>query len=200
MVGSKGSGNKRPINRIPIFATTEMLDFLRSLPNPKGIPFRNLIMKDFLERHKDTFIAMHGEESYKEHMEKYNLNTTEMQLSKLAKEKEANEKHEETLKLKREELELKRRELDIREENTEIRKSKPIEKKKGELEYIEEEITVKKREIKNVEGMSLRDVQRRYYKDKEDVLKELKSELNDFIVKRDTLKLEIGELEKENEA
>lgn len=131
-MGSEKSGNRRPINRIPIFATVEMLDLLRSLPNKKGLPYRNLIMKDFLEAHKEEFIALNGEESYNEHLEKYSLNTTEMQLRKNEKKKEADKKREERLKLKRDELDLKRRELDLREKNSDMRNEGKIEEREQE--------------------------------------------------------------------
>lgn len=159
-MGSEKSGNRRPINRIPIFATVEMLDLLRSLPNKKGLPYRNLIMKDFLEAHKEEFIALNGEESFNEHLEKYNLNTTEMRLRKNEREKEADKKREERLKLKLEELDLRRRELDLREKNSDMRNEEKIEereeeelleksRKQKEIEDVEKELSFAKSRLKN---------------------------------------------------
>jgi len=137
MVGSETSGNRTPSNNIQIRATAQLLDFLRSLPNPKGIPHFNLITRDFLEAHKEEFISRFGEEVYKEHIERYSRNASEMQRDRLEKEKEALKKQEELLALKKKDQQLKERELDLRENHS---NNKELEELQDALEGINNSI------------------------------------------------------------
>ncbi len=124
MVGTKSSGNRQPKNNIRISATSELLDYIRSRPNPKGLPAFQVVARDFLQLHKEGFVKMHGQECFDEHMKRYSRTTTEMKRDKLEREKKRQKKREESNELRREELELKERELSIREANSGIRKDK----------------------------------------------------------------------------
>lgn len=122
-------GNPRPVNNARISLSSEFMDALASFPNPKGIPrdFQIALLTLKNPEFKKHFIAMHGEECYKEHLERYSRNRSEMTHDKEKRNAEKEKRRRERIKLKREELEVKKRELDIREENTGIRKTSRLE-------------------------------------------------------------------------
>jgi len=138
MVGSKNSGNKRPLNNIVINATSEVLDYLRSkhVDNPKGLPNFQLVAIGWLNDNKEGFIKMHGKQVYDEHMKKFNRNATEMKRDKLKREKKRLAKRKKQDALKEKDLALREKELDIREGNSEIRKKKID---RADLEELEED-------------------------------------------------------------
>lgn len=123
-------GNKNPVNNILIRATAEMLEFINSLPNPKGLPHFAIVARGFMKCYKKEWIAHFDEDSYENHMRKYNRSPTEMKIERIERDRKAQKE-----RLKREaqierELTLKEKELDIRADNLEFRKSGEIENEK----------------------------------------------------------------------
>ncbi len=132
MVGTETSGNRNPKNNIRICATSEFLDYIRSLPNPKGLPAFQVVARDFLQVHKEGFVKMHGQECYDEHMKRFNRTTTEMKRDKLKQEKEKQKEREERDALRRRELNVKESEAKKQVKYEELLRR--LEKYKAQLE------------------------------------------------------------------
>lgn len=165
-------GNRSPTNNARVSLTSQFLDTIRSVPNPKGIPKDFIIALLALQNpeFKKRFIEMHGESAFDEHIKRYSRNMTEMKNEKLERDKQKHEKSEEKLKLKKKELELREKELDIRQQNSSQRSQN------NDLENLDdlyEEIGDKRKELKNLKHLSEDTVQKQYGKSSREVEQDL---------------------------
>jgi len=146
MVGTETSGNRasQPINHLSLMLTVQLLDFIQSLPNPKGIPTEFLVCRDFLLAHKEEFIQKFGQQIYDAHLERYSRNRTEMHREKQKKRQEVEARRSERLALKRRDLDLRAKELELREQNSLMRENKQTDK---ELQLLYEEQETLKEQI-----------------------------------------------------
>lgn len=117
-------GNPQPTNNVRLSLTSELMDFLDTIPNKKGIPKGFKILQGFLKHHKKAFIAIFGKDVYEDHITRYNRSRTEMHREKLERERERLQRLKERKELKERELRIKEKELEIREENQELRREK----------------------------------------------------------------------------
>ena len=178
--------NPTPRNNARLSLTSELMDFLDSLPNKKGIPREFIIARDFIKFHKEEFIERLGKEVYEKHIKRYSRNRAEMKQDKLARQKEKLKKLDEARKLKEREIIIKERELDIRGKNTGLRQGKQNEKK---MEELDEDFYSVERTLKRVEKLSAESVKKEFAKNKSEVLQ-------DLVIERDRLGKEIEELAK----
>jgi len=114
-------GNRRPTNNARLSLTTQLMDYLESMPNPKGIPREFVIMCGFLKDEKDGFVKMFGKKVYDAHIRRYSRNRTEMAKDKLKRKKEQLRRKQEENEREDQKLRIKERELIIRQQNTQIR-------------------------------------------------------------------------------
>ncbi|NWG11182.1 hypothetical protein HXY33_05480 [Candidatus Bathyarchaeota archaeon] len=72
-------------NNLVIRATTQIMDTLRSYPNPKGLEAFSIATMKLLEAIKPEFIAKFGAEEWQRQYDRANRNSTDMKLDKLKK-------------------------------------------------------------------------------------------------------------------
>jgi len=174
-------GNPSPTNNLRLAMTSELMDFIDSLPNLKGIPKEFLVARDFIKSHKEGFIKMHGLEVYQEQIQRYSRNRTEMRLEKFKRDKEIEKKRKERIKRKERELKIKEKELDIREANSGLREEK---EKKKELEQLQDNLLDVESQIRNFQKI------RRVHKLTENEAQQL----SNLEANRDLIKMKIQEL------
>lgn len=169
-------GNRQPTNNARLSLTSELLDYLASMPNKKGIPKGFQILLGFFETEKEGFIAKFGEQIYKEHIKRYSRNRTEMRKEKLKREEEKQKKLEANLRLKRQEIQLRKKELALREKNSDMRTEGKIE---NEIFQNEEELAQTKRKIE-----AMKKILAKYGKSpNKDAIQKLEFR-RDFLIKR----------------
>lgn len=169
MVGTKSSGNrtKGDRNNITLFTDKTELDFIRSLPHPNGVAHYQIIMKEFLENHKEEFIEFHSkawgrekaEEMYNERIKIRSMNATEGTKRKEEIEKDKIDKRERELALEELKAENKKRELDLREQNIEYRNDKQSDE---EFENLRDERNNLERKLKELGSLSAENLEKEY--------------------------------------
>lgn len=91
-------------NRLMIMATTQVMDTLRSYPNPNGIEIFSVANRKLLEAIKPEFVEKFGLEEWERQYKLSDRNTTQMKLDKLKEEEEKLKKHNEEIASKQKSL------------------------------------------------------------------------------------------------
>jgi len=124
-------GNRRPTNNALLRLTSELMDYLASMPNPKGIPREFLIIRGFLKSEEKGFSKLHSKEIFEDHMKRFNRNRTEMARDKLKRLKESLEERKKRDSRKERELIVEEKKIANQIRNTDLRENREND---GEIE------------------------------------------------------------------